>query len=170
MSSSKVFLKYLKWCFSIYFVLLLSWNISFNVILALTPSLLVFFSLRGESERGSWSHDYPPGFLPWGGRGGEGYEPSVQHPEKSLQNLRSQMSKCLPGSTSNRRTIVEKSFETPSGHWLRKGRWKGSEINLLNHQKCSFRTRRVTQITFSHSHRKPTEMIPKRHPKWIPNR
>ncbi len=28
---------------------------SFNVILALTPSLLVFFYLRGESERGSWA-------------------------------------------------------------------------------------------------------------------
>ena len=32
--------------------------LSFNVILALTPSLLFFFYLRGESERGSWSPDY----------------------------------------------------------------------------------------------------------------
>ena len=32
--------------------------LSLNVILALTPSLL-FFYLRGESERGSWGPDYP---------------------------------------------------------------------------------------------------------------
>ena len=34
--------------------------LSFNDILALTPSLLFFFYLRGESERGSWSPDSPP--------------------------------------------------------------------------------------------------------------
>ena len=33
--------------------------LSLNIILALTPSLLFFFYLRGESERGSWGPDYP---------------------------------------------------------------------------------------------------------------
>ena len=33
--------------------------LSLNVIVALTPSLL-FFYLRGESERESWGPDYPP--------------------------------------------------------------------------------------------------------------
>ena len=40
---------------------------AFKVILALNPSLLVFFYLRGESERGSWSPEYPPGLSPPGG-------------------------------------------------------------------------------------------------------
>ena len=32
--------------------------LSLNIILALTPSLLFFFYLRGESESGSWGPDY----------------------------------------------------------------------------------------------------------------
>ncbi len=50
---------------------MLSRNVVFEVIVALTPSLLFFFYLRGESERGSWSPDYhlrPPLGVPPGGR------------------------------------------------------------------------------------------------------
>ena len=58
-------------------------TLSLNIILTLTPSLLFFFYLRGESERGSWSPDYPSD----SSLGGEGYEPTVQHPQMSLRQF-----------------------------------------------------------------------------------
>ena len=63
--------KCLWWSCSICVLSLLSRNVVFEVIVALTPSLLFFFYLRGESERGSWSPDYhlrPPLGVPPGGR------------------------------------------------------------------------------------------------------
>ena len=92
---------------------------SFKVILALNPSLLVIFYLRGESERGIWSPDYPR-ILPPGV--GTRTRPPFNTLKSHSDKLSPQTSECLPEGTSNRRKIKEKSFETPSGHWLRKKR------------------------------------------------
>ena len=64
---------------------------SFNVILALTPSLLFFFFLYlwGESEKGSWSPDYhvrPPWGLPRGAPPPRGRTSLTRYPLRGMRN------------------------------------------------------------------------------------
>ena len=80
-----------------------------------------FMGLLG-SHGTSWGTYGKPWAPPWGPPPWGSYEPTVRRPEKSLRKFAVTHFKCLPEGTSNRRKILEKLFETPSGHWLRKRR------------------------------------------------